>query len=58
MLGGVKPDNTLFTCDKGNFNQITTQGRNRALVTVTRDTCTNTVSPAPPIASVIVMKLK
>ena len=47
MLGRVKPDNTLLTCDQGNFNQITAWGRNQTLVTVVRDTCTTTVPPAP-----------
>ena len=47
MLGGVKLDNTLLTCDQGNFNQITTRLRNRTLVTVVRDMCTTTVLPAP-----------
>ena len=42
MLGGVKLDNTLLTCDKGNFNQITAWSRNRTLVTVVRDMCTTT----------------
>ena len=46
MLGRVKLDNTLLTCDKGNFNQITARCRNRTLVTVVRDTCTTTVPPA------------
>ena len=36
MLGRVKLDNTLLTCDQGNFNQITARSRNRALVTVVR----------------------
>ena len=47
MLGRVKLNNTLLTCDQGNFNQITARGRNRTLVTVVRDTCTTTVPPAP-----------
>ena len=33
-LGKVKLDNTLFTCDQGNFNQITARSRNRTLVTM------------------------
>ena len=45
MLGRVKVDNTFLTCDKGNFNQITARSRNRARVTVVRDTCTAIVSP-------------
>ena len=49
MLGRVKLDNTLLTCDQGNFNQITARGRNRTLVTVVRDTSTTTVPPAPLI---------
>ena len=36
MFGRVKLDNTLLTCDQGNFNQITTRSRNRTLVTVVR----------------------
>ena len=50
MLGRVKLDNTLLTCDKGNFNHIPAQSRNRTLVTAVRDTCTCTpsVPPAPP----------
>ena len=47
MLGRVKLDNTLLTCDKSKFNQITAQSRNRTLVTVVRDTCVITVPPAP-----------
>ena len=47
IRGGVKLDNTLPTCDQGNFNQITTRSRNRTLVTVVRDTCTTTVTPTP-----------
>ena len=42
MLARFKLDNTLLTCDQGNFNQITARGRNRTLVTVVRDTCTST----------------
>ena len=45
MLGRDKLDNTLLTCDQGNFNQITVRSRNRTLVTVVRDTCTTTVPP-------------
>ena len=44
MLGRVKLDNTLLTCDHGNFNQITARSRNRTLVTVVRDTCTTIVT--------------
>ena len=44
-LGRVKLDNTLLTCDEGNFNQITARSRNRTLVTVVRGTCSTTVSP-------------
>ena len=51
MFGRVKLDNTLLTCDQGNFNQITPRSRNRILVTVVRDTCTTTVSPAPQLLS-------
>ena len=47
MLGRVTLDNTLLTCDKGNFNQITAGSRNRILVTVVRDTCTTTLPQAP-----------
>ena len=48
MLDRVKLDNTLLTCDQGNFNQITARSWNRTQVTVVRDTCTTTVPPAPP----------
>ena len=48
MFGRVKLDNTLLTCDKDNFNQVTARSRKRTLVTVVRDMCTTTVSPAPP----------
>ena len=37
MLGKVKLDNTLLTCDKGNFNQITARSRNIILVAEMRD---------------------
>ena len=47
MLGGDKLDNTLLTCDQGNFNQITARNRNRTLITVVRDMCTTTVPPTP-----------
>ena len=47
MLGRVKLDNTLLTCDQDNFNQITARRQNRTLVTVVRDTCSTTVPPAP-----------
>ena len=36
MLGRVKLDNTLLTCDKGTFNQITARRRKQTLVTVVR----------------------
>ena len=50
MFGGrVKLDNTLLTCDQGNFNQITARSRNRTLVTVVRDMCTTTVPPVAPV---------
>ena len=49
MLGRVKLENTLLTCDIGNFNEITARSRNQTLVTVMRDPCTTTVQPAPPI---------
>ena len=45
MLGRDKLDNTLLTCDQGNFNQIIPRSRNRTLITVVRDTCTTTVPP-------------
>ena len=45
MLGTVKQDNTILTCDQGCFNQIRARSRNRTLVTVVRDTCTTTVPP-------------
>ena len=44
MLGRVKLDNSLVTCDQGN-NQITAWSLNRTLVTVVRDACTTTVPP-------------
>ena len=44
MLGRLKLDNAFLTLDQGNFNQITTQSRNRTLVTVVRDMCTIAVS--------------
>ena len=47
MLGRVKLDNTLLTCDQGNFNQITARSRALTQVTVVRDTCTTTVPAAP-----------
>ena len=50
MLGRVKLDNTLLTCDQGNFNQITARSQNQTLVIVVRDTCTITVTPALPEA--------
>ena len=53
MLGRVKVNNTLPTCDQGNFNQITARSRNRTQVTVVRDTCTTTVSPALPVVQFI-----
>ena len=46
MLGRVKLDNTLLTCDQGNFNEITARGRNRTLVTVVRDMCTFVARPS------------
>ena len=45
MLGRGKLNNTLLTCDKGSFNEITAQSQNQTLVTVTRDMCTTTVPP-------------
>ena len=54
ILGKVKLDNTLLTCDQGNFNQITAQSQNRTLVTVMRETCTTTVPPAPPFSNIFV----
>ena len=48
MLGRVKLDNTLLTCNKGNFYQITRWSRIQALVTMVRDTCSTTVPPAAP----------
>ena len=47
MLGRVKLENILLTCDQGNFNQITERSKNRTLVTVVRDKCTINVSLAP-----------
>ena len=46
MLGKVKLDNTLLTCDQGNFHQITAGRQNQTPVTVVRDMCTTTVPPA------------
>ena len=48
MLGRVKLDNTLLTCDQGNFNQTTSQRRNQTVVTVVRDTCT-IIEPLAPL---------
>ena len=48
VLGRVKLDNTLLTCDQGNFNQMIAWSRNRTLVTVVRDRCTTTVPPTLP----------
>ena len=47
MFVSVKLDNTLLTCDQGNFNQGTAQSQNLTLVTVVRHTCSTTVPPAP-----------
>ena len=35
MLGTVKLDDTLLTCDQDDFNQLTARSRNRTLVSVT-----------------------
>ena len=43
LLGRVKLDNTLHTCDQGKFKQITARSRNPTPVTVVRDLCTTTV---------------
>ena len=51
MLGKDKLDNTLFTCDQGYFNQITTRSRNLTLVTMVKDTFATSV---PPEASQII----
>ena len=48
MPGRVKLDNTLLTCNQGNFNQITARRQNRTLFTAVRDTCTIAVPPVPP----------
>ena len=53
MLGRVKLDITLLTCDQGNFNQISARSRNRTLVTVVRGTCTTTVPPALVIVEIL-----
>ena len=58
MLGRVKQDNTLLTCDQGNFSQITARSRNRTQVTVVRDVCTITVPPAPRSISIVYYGLK
>ena len=47
MLSRVKLDNTILTCDQGNFHQKTARSRNSTLVTEVRDTCTTTDPPAP-----------
>ena len=57
-LGRVKLENTLLTCDKGNFNQIAALSRNRTLVTVVRDTCTTTVPPTPVEIGVVDSELE
>ena len=44
----VKLDNTLLTCDKGNFNQVTARNRNRTLVTVVGHTCTTYCATSIP----------
>ena len=38
MLGRVKLDNTLLTCDQGNFSQIPARSQNRTLAVEVRDT--------------------
>ena len=48
LLGRVKLDNTLLTCDQGNFNQMIVWSQNGTLVTVVRDRCTTTVPPVSP----------
>ena len=55
VLGRDKLDNTLLTCDQGNFNQITAQSRNRTQVTEVRDTCTNTV---PPVTNYLLLLIE
>ena len=38
MFGRVKLDDTLLTCNKGNFHQTTARRLHRTLVTVMRET--------------------
>ena len=47
MLSGDKQDNTLLTCNQGNFNQTTARSWNQTLVIVVRHACAITVTPAP-----------
>ena len=53
MLGRVKLDNTLLTCDPGNFNQRTARNRDRTMVTVVKGG-TTTVPPTPLTAGHII----
>ena len=46
VLGRIKLNNTLLTCEQGNFNQVIARSRNLIPVTVVRDTCTTTVPPS------------
>ena len=47
MLGRVKLDNTLLTCDQGNFDLTTAQSQKRSLVTDVKDMHPTTVPPRP-----------
>ena len=51
MFGRVKLDNTLLTCDKGNFNQITAKSQNRTPVVI--HLCSSTVPLAPTNIDII-----
>ena len=50
MLGRVKLDNTLLTCDKGNFNQITAEAESNPS---SERHVQSTVAPAPPKIDII-----
>ena len=52
VFGRDKLNNTLLTCHRRNFNQITELSRNRTLVAMVKETCTTTVQPASRFAFV------
>ena len=58
MLATVKLDNSLLTCDQGNFNQITARSRKRTLVTVVGDTCTTTAISTPKVTAALALPNK